>query len=100
MGHPFGSDGYAKEELRAEISSMILGEELGIGHDPGQHVAYVKSWIRNLEEDPLEIFRAAADAEKIQEYVLSLEQNSRICLMTGRARSAEQARKILKRRIK
>ena len=75
MGHPFGSDGYAKEELRAEISSMILGEELGIGHDPGQHVAYVKSWIRNLEEDPLEIFRAAADAEKIQEYVLSLEQN-------------------------
>ena len=72
--HPFGSEGYAKEELRAEIASMILGDELGIGHDPGQHVAYVASWIKALEEDPLEIFRAAADAEKIQDYVLTLEQ--------------------------
>ena len=36
----------------------------GIGHDPGQHAAYVASWIKTLEEDPTEIFRAAADAEK------------------------------------
>ena len=35
--HPFGSEGYSKEELRAEIASMLLGNELGIGHDPGQH---------------------------------------------------------------
>jgi antirestriction protein ArdC/phage/plasmid primase-like uncharacterized protein len=74
LAHPFGSEGYAKEELRAEISSMILGDELGIGHDPSQHVAYVKSWIKALQDDPLEIFRAAADAEKIQGYVLGLEQ--------------------------
>lgn len=43
---------------------MIIGDELGIGHDPSQHVAYVKSWIKALQDDPLEIFRAAADAEK------------------------------------
>jgi antirestriction protein ArdC/phage/plasmid primase-like uncharacterized protein len=73
IGHPFGSEQYAKEELRAEIASMILGDELGIGHDPGQHAAYVGSWIKILQDDPLEIFRAAADAEKIQDYVLSLE---------------------------
>lgn len=72
--HPFGSEGYAKEELRAEIASMILGDELDIGHDPGQHAAYVGSWIKALQDDPLEIFRAAADAEKIQDYVLGLEQ--------------------------
>lgn len=72
--HPFGSEGYAKEELRAEIASMIMGDELGIGHDPGQHAAYVGSWIKSLQNDPLEIFRAAADAEKIQDYVLGLEQ--------------------------
>lgn len=71
--HPFGSEGYAKEELRAEIFSMILGDELDIGHDPGQHAAYVKSWIKVLKEDPLEIFRAAADAEKIKDYVFALE---------------------------
>lgn len=74
LSNPFGSQGYAKEELRAEIASMILGDELGIGHDPEQHAAYVGSWIKALQEDPLEIFRAAADAEKIQDYVLGLEQ--------------------------
>ena len=73
MVHPFGSEGYAKEELRAEIASMILGNELGIGHDSKQHAAYVGSWIKALQDDPLEIFRAAADAEKIQDYVLGLE---------------------------
>lgn len=74
LSHPFGSVGYAKEELRAEISSMIMGEELGIGHDPEQHAAYVGSWIKVLKDDPMEIFRASADAEKIQTYVLGLEQ--------------------------
>lgn len=74
LGHPFGSEGYAKEELRAEIASMILGDELGIGHDPGQHVAYVGSWIKTLQDDPLEVFRAAADAEKIHAYVMAFEQ--------------------------
>lgn len=74
LTNPFGSEGYAKEELRAEIASMIIGDELGIGHDPGQHVSYVKSWIKALQDDPLEIFRAAADAEKIQKFVLAFEQ--------------------------
>jgi len=72
--HPFGSEAYAKEELRAEIASMILGDEIGIGHDPKQHAAYVESWIKVLRNDPMEIFRAAAEAEKIQGYVLGLEK--------------------------
>ena len=48
-----------------QMASLMLGEQLGIGHDPGQHVAYVASWIKALQHDPREIFRAAADAEKI-----------------------------------
>jgi antirestriction protein ArdC/phage/plasmid primase-like uncharacterized protein len=75
LAHPFGSDGYAKEELRAEIASMMLGDQLGIGHDPGQHASYVASWVRALQNDPLEIVRAAADAEKIQEFILAFEQS-------------------------
>jgi putative DNA primase/helicase len=74
LSHPFGSEGYAKEELRAEIASMILGDEVGIGHDPGQHAAYVGSWIKALQDDPLEIFRASSEAEKIHDYVLAFEQ--------------------------
>ena len=74
LSHPFGSAGYAREELRAEIASMILGSELGLGHDPAQHASYVASWIKVLKNDPFEIFRAAADAEKIQRFVLGLAQ--------------------------
>jgi putative DNA primase/helicase len=44
---------------------MIIGSELGIGYDPDQHAAYAASWIQILENQPLEIFRAAADGEKI-----------------------------------
>lgn len=73
LQHPFGSEAYAKEELRAEIASLMLGEKLNIGHDPGQHVSYVGSWIKVLQEDPREIFRASADAEKITQYLLGRE---------------------------
>lgn len=73
LAHPFGSEGYAKEELRAEIASMMLGEKIGIGHDPGQHVAYIGSWVKALQEDHREIFRAATDAERITEYILNRE---------------------------
>ncbi|HCJ4282396.1 TPA: zincin-like metallopeptidase domain-containing protein [Legionella pneumophila] len=80
LGHPFGSDAYAKEELRAEIASMLLGTVLDIGHDPSQHTAYIKSWIRVLENEPLEIFRASADAEKIVNHLCALEQTQNIQL--------------------
>ena len=73
LAHPFGSLGYAKEEMRAEIASFMLGEELGVGHDPSNHAAYVKSWIKVLQDDPKELFRASAAAEKIMDYVLDLE---------------------------
>ncbi len=78
LAHPFGSEAYAKEELRAEIGSMILGDELSIGHDSSQHVSYVSHWIKALQEDPMEIFRAAADAEKIHKFVMNLEHTQEI----------------------
>jgi putative DNA primase/helicase len=73
LRHPFGAEADAREELRAEIASLMLGEQLGIGHDPGQHAAYVATWIRTLQNDPREIFRAAGDAEKITTLLRSFE---------------------------
>ena len=66
----FGSPQYAREELRAEISAMMTGERVGVGHDPSRGAAYVEGWIQALEEDPREIRRAAADAQKISDFVL------------------------------
>ena len=71
---PRGSQAYAREELRAEIASWMLGEDIGVGHDPGQHAAYVQSWIQALKEDPHEIIHACRAAEHIRDYVLEMER--------------------------
>ncbi|MFC1098375.1 zincin-like metallopeptidase domain-containing protein [Pasteurella multocida] len=77
LGGVFGSEQYAREELRAEISSMMLEMEIGIPHDTDRHASYVQSWVKVLKDEPAEIIRAASDAEKIKDFVLSLslEQN-------------------------
>ena len=75
MAHPSGSVGYGKEELCAEIACLTVGDQLGIGHDPGQFAAYVKSWIQVLKEDPKEILRASRGADKISSYVQDLEKD-------------------------
>src|SRR6202521_2529192 len=78
LSSPFGSEGYAREELRAEIASLILGSELGIGYDPDRHAGYVDHWVQILTDTPKEILYAAADAERIREYVLTIEQKKEI----------------------
>ena len=39
----FGSEKYAREELRVEIAAMMTGEQLGVGHEPRHGTAYVAS---------------------------------------------------------
>jgi antirestriction protein ArdC/phage/plasmid primase-like uncharacterized protein len=71
---PFGSEGYAREELRAEIASYMLARDMGISFDPANHAAYVESWLKVLREDKNEIFHAARDAETIKTWVMEPEQ--------------------------
>ncbi len=73
LAHPFGSEGYAREELRAEIASLMLGERLEAGYNPSASASYVASWIKVLENDHNEIFKAARDAEIISRHVMALE---------------------------
>jgi antirestriction protein ArdC len=60
---------YAREELRAEMSSFDMCRRLGVPFDPSQHIAYVNSWIELLQKDPNELMRAAADADKILRFL-------------------------------
>lgn len=71
---PFGSEGYAREELRAEIASYMLARDLGLSFDPSNHASYVESWLTALREDKNEIFHAARDAETIKTWVMEPEQ--------------------------
>ncbi len=66
-----GSTLYAKEELRAELASAFLASTLGIPADIPNHASYIASWAQNLKEDKREIFRAAADAQRIADYLLA-----------------------------
>ena len=70
----FGSHDYAREELRAEIGQMMVCGELGIAvsdSDFSNNAAYVASWLERLRSDRKEIFRAAADAQRIADYLLA-----------------------------
>ncbi len=70
----YGSKPYAREELRAEISSLMTGDRLQLGHDPGRHASYVGCWIQALRDDPREIYRASKDAQQISDYVLDRDR--------------------------
>ena len=66
----FGSEAYAREELRAEISAMMTGDRLGTGHDPSRGAAYVSSWVEVLDKNPQEIVNASAEAQRISNYLI------------------------------
>ncbi len=69
----FGDLAYAKEELRAELTSVFLMAERGIPHNPDSHAAYLGSWLKALREDKNEIFRAARDAHRAADLLIALE---------------------------
>lgn len=72
MDSRFGTPEYAREELRAELASAMMAGELGLPLGPTmieQHAAYLASWLEALRRDKNEIFRAAADAQKICDYL-------------------------------
>jgi antirestriction protein ArdC len=94
--HRFGSEGYAREELRAELASAFLSAETGIaGRDgisrPGtvesaienQHKAYLQSWAKVLKADKNEFFRAAKEAGAAADYVLARERELEQALEVG-----------------
>ncbi len=71
---PFGSEVYAKEELKAEIASYMLSRELGLGHNPDRHASYVDSWVKVINDDRNFIFQAAKEAETIRSWVIEPEK--------------------------
>jgi antirestriction protein ArdC len=66
----FGSGAYAQEELRAELGSVFVGSTIGIPVDVPNHASYIASWIKALRNDKREVFRAAADAQRIADMTL------------------------------
>ena len=73
----FGSEGYAMEELRAEIASIFMEQDLEIEPSEGRlqnNVAYIQSWKEEIKENPNALFTAITDADKIAKYVSERER--------------------------
>lgn len=65
--------GYAREELRAEITSAFVGQELNLPMTEehiNNHKAYIQDWLQVLEKDPYELIDAIMDAEVAADYIL------------------------------
>ena len=73
LKHRFGSAAYAAEELIAELSSAMLGAELGlpVAH-LDSHASYIEHWLKLLRQDDRAILTAAAKAEEASGLLLKL----------------------------
>jgi antirestriction protein ArdC len=60
----WGDEGYAREELVAELGAAFLAADLGLAIEPRpDHASYIASWITVLQNDTRAIVQAAAHAE-------------------------------------
>lgn len=71
----WGDEGYAKEELVAELSAAFLCADLALTPEPGMdHAAYIQSWLKVLKEDKRAIFSAAAHAQRAADFLHGFQQ--------------------------
>lgn len=69
-GKRFGDDGYAVEELVAELGAAYLCADLGITSAVREdHAAYLATWLKVLRADNRAIFTAAAHASRAVAYL-------------------------------
>ena len=70
----WGDEGYAREELVAELGSAFLCADLGITPDVREdHAAYIASWLKVLKDDKRLIVSAASHAQRATDYLQGLQ---------------------------
>lgn len=77
LENKFGDSAYAMEELRAEIASVFIEQDLDISVDENHirnNSAYIANWRDEIKDNPNALFEAIADAEKITRYISAKEQ--------------------------
>ena len=70
LGHAFGTQGYAREELCAELASAFLCAALGI-RPTVRHADYIGSWLEVLRSDNRAVFQAARNASRAADFLLA-----------------------------
>lgn len=69
----WGDEGYAAEELVAELGSAFLCADLNITPEVREdHAAYIGNWLAVLKGDKRAIFTAAAHAQRAADFLHAL----------------------------
>ncbi|MGA7806064.1 ArdC family protein [Bradyrhizobium sp.] len=69
----FGDEGYAMEELVAELGSAFLCADLALTPEVREdHASYIASWIKVLKNDRRAIFTAASHAQRAADFLHGL----------------------------
>jgi len=70
----FGDEGYAMEELVAELGSAFLSADLDLTPETrDDHAAYIASWLKVLKNDKRAIFTAASHAQRAADFLNGLQ---------------------------
>ena len=71
--HTFGSEGYAIEELVAELGAAFLCADLDLTLEPRKdHAAYIANWLNVPKADNRAIFTAASHAQRAAAFINGL----------------------------
>jgi antirestriction protein ArdC len=73
-GRRWGDEGYAMEELVAELGAAFLCAGLGLAMDVrDDHAAYIGSWLKVLLDDKRAVFTAAGHAQRAADFLHALQ---------------------------
>ena len=73
----FGDEGYAMEELVAELGAAFLCADLELTPEVREdHVSYIAWWIKVLKDDKRAIFTAAAHAQRAADFLHGLQSHA------------------------
>jgi antirestriction protein ArdC len=73
----FGDEGYAMEELVAELGSAFLSADLDLTPELREdHASYIASWIKVLKDDKRAIFTAASHAQRAADFLHGLQKSA------------------------
>ena len=71
----WGDEGYAREELVAELGAAFLCADLALTPEPrADHAAYIASWLKVLKNDKRAIFTAASHAQRAADFLTGLQE--------------------------
>jgi len=74
----WGDEGYAREELVAELGAAFLCTDLELTPETREdHASYISSWLEVLKQDKRAIFQAASHAQRAVDYLHSLQPHVR-----------------------